>query len=146
MTLRDAICAEALTWRDTPYHDHAALKGIGCDCVGLLIGVAKAVQILSDAWQPGYYSPQWQLHKNEEQLLQVLTDLGCVQIPLEERVAGTILVFQYGRVCSHTAILVSTAPDYVLHAQRDLGRVVHQRLAGDLLERLRQAYRFPGIV
>ena len=147
MTIRDAICTEALTWQSTPWVHRQCLKGPqgGVDCVRVLEGTAKALGLLASDWQPPKYSPEWQWHHNEEELLRILGELGCSPVPLEQRQAGDILAFQYGRVCSHVAILVRATPEYVVHAQRDIGRVVHQRLAGDLLRRLRQAYCFPGV-
>jgi NlpC/P60 family putative phage cell wall peptidase len=32
---------EARTWVSTPFHWEASLKGIGCDCRGLLTGIAR---------------------------------------------------------------------------------------------------------
>ena len=38
-----AIVAEARAWIGTPYRHQASLKGVGCDCLGLLRGVWRAV-------------------------------------------------------------------------------------------------------
>jgi cell wall-associated NlpC family hydrolase len=44
MTLTcSAIVAEARSWIGTPYQHQASLKGVGCDCLGLLRGVWRAV-------------------------------------------------------------------------------------------------------
>jgi cell wall-associated NlpC family hydrolase len=37
----ERVWAEALTWRGTPFHWQASLKGVGCDCKGLIVGVAR---------------------------------------------------------------------------------------------------------
>ncbi|MFL5163197.1 MAG: peptidase P60, partial [Microvirga sp.] len=37
------ILAEARSWIGTPYRHQASLKGIGCDCLGLLRGVWRGV-------------------------------------------------------------------------------------------------------
>jgi cell wall-associated NlpC family hydrolase len=39
---RSAIVAEARTWIGTPYRHQASLKGVGCDCLGLVRGVPGA--------------------------------------------------------------------------------------------------------
>ena len=41
--LRARIVAEALSWVGTPYRDQASCKGAGCDCLGLVRGVWRAV-------------------------------------------------------------------------------------------------------
>lgn len=37
--MRSNIIAEAREWIGTPYHHQAMLKGVGCDCVGFVVGV-----------------------------------------------------------------------------------------------------------
>lgn len=145
MTIREQIIQEALSWNGTKWHHRSCLKGIGTDCVCLLAGVAKAVGLLAQEWQPPRYSPDHMLHSNEECLLGVLATLGCLPIPLGAQRSGDALIFQYGRVSSHAAILVADTPPYIVHAARDVGRVVHQRLSGPLLARLRQCFAFPGV-
>lgn len=39
--MRDAIVAEARSWLGTPFHWQASAKGKGCDCKGLVWGVAR---------------------------------------------------------------------------------------------------------
>lgn len=38
---RSSIVAEARAWIDTPFHWDQATKGVGCDCKGLVYGVAR---------------------------------------------------------------------------------------------------------
>jgi cell wall-associated NlpC family hydrolase len=71
-----------------------------------------------------------------------MEQVGCRRVPLDDRRPGTILLFQYGRVSSHAAILVAQDPEYLVHALLGHG-VRHHRLAGDLLARLRGCYAFP---
>lgn len=42
MLIGDAIAAEAETWVDTPFRWQGRVKGVGCDCKGLVAGVAAA--------------------------------------------------------------------------------------------------------
>ena len=44
---RAAIVAEARAWIGTPYRHQASLKGIGCDCLGLLRGIWRG-----EGWLP----------------------------------------------------------------------------------------------
>ena len=39
---RTDIVAEARAWIGTPYRHQASLKGVGCDCLGLVRGVWRA--------------------------------------------------------------------------------------------------------
>ena len=40
-----ALLTEARSWLDTPYHHQGRLKGVGVDCIGLIIGVAHALNL-----------------------------------------------------------------------------------------------------
>lgn len=42
MTIGDLIAAEAETWLGTPFRWQGRVKSVGCDCKGLIAGVATA--------------------------------------------------------------------------------------------------------
>lgn len=142
--VRQAIIDESLSWVGTPYHAQAHLKGIGVDCIGLIIGVAKAVGVLAPTYRPPIYSQEWHWHSNEELLQETLTLMQCPCLPVGQHQPGDMLVFQYGRVSSHVGIVLPEG--LLVHAVRDDGRVVAQRLTEALQGRLRAAYAFPGVL
>ena len=39
MIERETIVAAARGWLGTPYHPQASVKGVGCDCLGLIFGL-----------------------------------------------------------------------------------------------------------
>jgi NlpC/P60 family putative phage cell wall peptidase len=41
--LERAVVAEAMDWIGTPYRHQASRKGVGCDCLGLVRGVWRAL-------------------------------------------------------------------------------------------------------
>lgn len=45
--LRQAIVAEARTWKGTKFQHQGRLKGIGIDCIGLLFGVGRALELVN---------------------------------------------------------------------------------------------------
>jgi cell wall-associated NlpC family hydrolase len=45
MATRAEIIAEARTWLKTPWRHQGRLKGIGCDCVGHIVCVPRALGI-----------------------------------------------------------------------------------------------------
>lgn len=48
------IVAEAMSWIGTPFHPQASVKGVGCDCKGLVAGVAREIGLAEgDSWQAG---------------------------------------------------------------------------------------------
>ncbi len=48
--LRAAVWKEALEWRETPWVHHHMLKGVGTDCIGMIVGVGKNVGVLEFDW------------------------------------------------------------------------------------------------
>lgn len=55
---RAAIVAEARGWIGTPYRHQASLKGVGCDCLGLVRGVWRNC-IGDEPETPPPYAPDW---------------------------------------------------------------------------------------
>jgi NlpC/P60 family putative phage cell wall peptidase len=43
MLARSDIVAAARSWVGTPFHWEASVKGVGCDCKGLIAGVAREI-------------------------------------------------------------------------------------------------------
>lgn len=139
------IVVEALSWVKTPYMDQQCVKGAGVDCAMLLVGVAKACERLPQGWKVPVYSPEWHIHQNEEVFLATVHHLGCIPISHRPLSLGSILLFQYGRVSSHAAIVVTVEPEpYIVHASRSERYVTHHRLDNKLLGRLRQTFSFPN--
>ena len=48
MNRQDVVTA-AREWIDTPFHHQARLKGVGVDCVGLVIGVARELALVPES-------------------------------------------------------------------------------------------------
>ena len=55
---RQSIVTEARSWIGTPYRHQGSLKGAGCDCLGLVRGVWRAIYG-SEPEAPGPYTPNW---------------------------------------------------------------------------------------
>lgn len=114
--IRAAVVKEALTWHRTPYHHQASLKGVGVDCVFLLVRVFQTVGIVPADFNPGNYSREWYFHKSEE------VYLGGVQtyarpLPLgTEPLPGDVALYKVGKCVSHGAIIVDD--ELLIHANR----------------------------
>lgn len=142
------ILAEAPWWLGTPYHHRAAIRGQGCDCVGLLAGIALACKRLPADWTLPLYSPEWHWHQEHERLVEVLTGLGCLPLPLGQTPDGAIVLFRNEKALAHAGIMM---PDgMLLHAQRrpgipNRGRVELVRLTPQRLATLEAAYGWPAV-
>jgi len=45
MPSRAEVIAEARRWIDTPYHHMGRNRGASCDCIGLVIGIARRLRL-----------------------------------------------------------------------------------------------------
>lgn len=142
MTLREHLCAEALTWEHTPYHDLQALKGIGVDCAQFPLAVAKEVGLLSQTYQSPTYSPTWHLHQEGELYYRYLEAAGCREVAWEARQPGDIVLFRFGLTASHAAILLPHGD--MIHALAGKG-VLRHGLVGTWLALHDRVYVLPGV-
>lgn len=116
---RAAIVAEALSWLMTPYHHCARIKGAGVDCAQMPAAVFEACGLVPHLAPE--YSPQWMLHRDEEQYLSWIKP-HAREITREELKPGDLAVYKFGRVYSHSAIVID--PPTVIHAMQRAGAVV----------------------
>jgi NlpC/P60 family putative phage cell wall peptidase len=108
------IVAEALEWVGTPYRHQGSLKGVGCDCLGLVRGVWRAVYG-KEPEAPGPYAADWAEATGEDRLLAA-AGRHCAAKRKAEAIAGDLLLFRWRPdvPAKHTGILV--AEDRFIHA------------------------------
>jgi len=118
---RAAVAAEARAWLGTPYHHQASVKGVGCDCLGLLRGVWRAA-VGPEPEAMVAYTPDWGQATGEETLLAV-ANRHLVPIALAEATRGDVLVFRMKprAVAKHCGILVT--PSRFVHSHGKAGTV-----------------------
>lgn len=113
-TIADAAVDEALSWLGTPYRHQGRRKGVGCDCIGLVLGVWTAVYGAVPE-QPGLYAPDWAEASGAERLLAAVRR-HFVEKPPREMAAGDLLIFRWRPhlPAKHAGILVG--PDRFVHS------------------------------
>lgn len=139
LSLRAAILHEAREWLGTPYRHQASAKGAGCDCLGLIRGVWRAI-LGPEPQLPGPYTPDWAERGGGEQLLEAARRW---LVPCGEAMPGDVLLFRmaHDAPAKHCAIL--TEADTLIHAY--WGRaVLESRFARWWQERAAGAFAFPG--
>lgn len=112
---RAEIVTEALSWERTPYHPNARLKGIGVDCAQYPAAVYEAVSLIPHIAPE--YSPQWMLHRDEEQFLGWVREYAR-EIARDQVGPGDFAIWKFGRCFSHGAIVI------------DLPEVIHAVIRG----------------
>lgn len=122
---RDAILAEAVRWIGTPYCHQACKRGVGADCLGLIVGVWNAVAT-TPLELARHDQRSWAQHADGEPLLDGLRQFLNEQNPAEA-VPGDVLALRWRSrwPASHLAILM---PDTTIVHAYEGGRVVRSNL------------------
>jgi NlpC/P60 family putative phage cell wall peptidase len=105
-TVADSVVTEALTWLGTPYRHQGSRKGVGCDCLGLVLGVWRAVYGGAPEL-PGPYAPDWAEAGGEESLLAGIRR-NFAEKSIREMMTGDVLLFRWRPhlPAKHAGILV----------------------------------------
>lgn len=135
MVSRSEIIAEARTWLGTPFHHQGRLKGVGVDCAGVVIGVAKALG-LSD-----FDTTAYPRIPSAEQLRRAL-DANMESIFVQDAKEGDVLVFCFDREEQHVGFLSDVG---IIHSYSQVKKCVEHSLDATWKSRIRGAYRFRGI-
>jgi NlpC/P60 family putative phage cell wall peptidase len=140
--IRSAIIAEARSWIGTPYRHQASLKGVGCDCLGLVRGVWRALYGAEPEAVPAY-TRDWAEAARGEPLAQA-GFRHLAPVALDAVAPGDVLLFRWraGMTAKHAAIV--SAPSQMIHAH-DGAAVAEVAFAPWWRRRLAYAFRFPGV-
>lgn len=140
MTRAD-IVAEALSWVGTPYQHQASLKGVGCDCLGLVRGVWRALYGTEPELAPPY-TPDWAEARGAETLAEAAAR-HMTAVDVAAALSGDALLFRWraNLPAKHIGILVTG--DTFVHAQQGAA-VACVALSPWWRRRAAFAFRFPG--
>jgi NlpC/P60 family putative phage cell wall peptidase len=139
---REEIVAEARAWIGTPYRHQASLRGVGCDCLGLLRGVWRSLYGCEPETMPAY-APDGAEASGAETLAEA-AQRHLSAITPGEAAAGDVLLFRWRShmPAKHAAIL--SASDRMIHAY-DGAAVCEVHFAPFWRRRVAFAFRFPDI-
>lgn len=139
---RQTILETARSWIGTPYHHQQSLKGIGCDCLGLIRGIYRELYGFEPETPPAY-TADWAEATGRETLAEAARR-HLHEIHLLEAGAGDILLFRWRSwlPAKHTAII--STQNKIIHAYN--GQSVSEApLHASWKKRIGFAFRFPGI-
>ncbi|MEM6711464.1 MAG: NlpC/P60 family protein [Pseudomonadota bacterium] len=123
---QSAIMVEAERWLGTPYCHQAARRGVGADCLGLVVGVWQAVSGTKVALTRAN-TRAWARHAKGEPLLDGLRQV-LVECPVGDAQPGDVLALRWRHTwpASHLSILMDD--ETMIHAYEG-GQVVRSHLA-----------------
>ena len=140
---RAELLAEARSWIGTPYRHQASLKGVGCDCLGLVRGLWRQFVGPEPVPVPAY-SPQWaEAGSAGESLLQAA---GTWLVPVAGTGApGDVVLFRWrdGAPVKHAGLLSETGG--LIHAYERAG-VIESPLVPAWSRRISHVFSFPGVL
>ncbi|QDG79769.1 peptidase P60 [Labrenzia sp. PHM005] len=143
-TVRAAVLTEARTWIGSPYRHQASCKGGGCDCLGLLRGIWRALYGLEPQDIPSY-TADWAETGGAETLIEA-GRTWLQEITLEVAQPGDVLVFRWrdGVPAKHVGILSGplTESPMLIHAYERVG-VLESPLVPAWHRRIAAVFSFP---
>lgn len=94
---------ELESWENTPFRHLCGVKGMGCDCIHFVVRIIETFGL--GPFKVPEYPKDWHLHRSEELLKRGLTSqVPHIEINPFDPKDGDILLFKFGRVCSHAGI------------------------------------------
>lgn len=137
---RAAVLSCARGWIDTPYRHQASVRGVGCDCLGLVRGIWRELYGEEPEAVPNY-TPDWAEKSDAETLLSAAQRW---LLPQNDPQAGDVFLFRLrpGVPCKHVGIVGPN--ETVIHAY--WGRsVVSSWLDPFWRRRIAFAFSFPPL-
>jgi NlpC/P60 family putative phage cell wall peptidase len=139
---QEHILRIAESWIGTPYRHQASLKGVGCDCLGLIRGVWRELYGSEPETVPGY-SMGWAEAGAGEWLAQAAAR-HMTPIALEMAGAGDVLLFRWRPALPAKHAAIHAGDNRMIHAQ-DNAAVAAVTLDRFWTKRLAFAFRFPAV-
>ena len=143
MIARAAIIATAREWLGTRWQHQASLKGIGCDCIGLIVGVAHECGVAeAAAWAVDSRGQGYGRAPDPAMLLAACADY-LNPLPKVAARPADILLMRFSKEPQHFAIL--SVGGNIIHAYAQARRVVEHRLDALWRSRIVGAYALRGV-
>lgn len=130
--MKDRIVAIAREYDQTPYIHQGRVKGVGIDCIGLVICVCKELGLIDFDYFDYDRTP------DSSQLMELL-EKHCT--PTIDPEPGDILVFRIKREPQHVGIMTDLG---IIHAYQGAGKVVEHSLDDWWLKRNVAAFVLPS--
>jgi hypothetical protein len=127
------VVEKARTWLNTPFHPQGRIKGIGCDCLGLILGVADEVDAVSCKYGRSLcnYDIETYSFLRDGKLLDNAMKTHLFEIQrthwMTEILIGYVLLLSFGKSHRHLAIVSEVMKDgqfRIIHSCLGVRRVI----------------------
>lgn len=127
----DYLVDIAREWLGTPFLHQGRRKHIGCDCIGLMLGVMDEAGIWVDGVSPLKLDvPDYTMQPDGKRLKAALVRY-LQPVPIDKMVPGHIALMRFEREPQHVGIIGDYQRDNALsliHCYQQAGKVVEHRL------------------
>ncbi|MCA2373646.1 C40 family peptidase [Agrobacterium genomosp. 3 str. CIP 111-78] len=137
------VLAVAQGWIGTPYRHQASLKGVGCDCLGLVRGIWRELYGAEPELLPPY-APDWAERGGEDRLMAA-AKRHFVPLPgMEQAQPGDLLLFRWRADAPAKHLGILAGPQHFIHAYEQAA-VVCSALVPGWKRRIAGTFRFPDL-
>lgn len=142
----DRIVASARTWVGTPFQHQRALKGVGCDCIGLIVAVMRDLgqEPAPEDYDEYYYSRTPNPRAMGAKLAKYFDKMDFpIRTPAPD---GAIAWMQWRHgLPMHLAIMATfEGRRTMIHAFEHVGKVVEHGFSGEWPRRVASWWKFRG--
>ena len=140
ITRMDAV-AEARSWIDTPFQHQQSLKGVACDCVGLIKGVGVALGLVDYDDKSAKARPflNYRMMPDSKKMREGLSAF-LVPISVNDALPADILFLAWTKEPQHLALVTDLG---IIHSYSGVGKVVEHSFDERWQRRVTSAYRYP---
>lgn len=144
MPRADDILAEAREWIKTPFRHQGALKGVGCDCVGLIKGVGQATGAINNVDNRWEKYRHYRRTPNPRQMRAGMEDF-LIQITAEQAMPGDIVWMEWRENLPMHLGIIGVIDDRrtLIHAFRRVRMVTEHGLTREWVDMINSYWRYP---
>lgn len=141
---RSAVIAAARAWIGTPYRHQASLKGVGCDCLGLVRGVWRDLYGDEPEVAPPYGAGWAETPRLRGEPLAEAARRHLMAVALPDFAPGDVLLFRWRGHLPAKHAAIASGQGRMIHAQEGAA-VCEVTLSPWWRRHLAYAFRFPAI-
>lgn len=142
MISRAQVVTTAREWIGTRFHHQASVKGAGCDCIGLIRGVARELGLV-DPFETGEASKYFGYGRTPDPTLlleacDAYMDPGTGDL-------GDVLVMRFEKEPQHFAFVSCLSPRRMIHAYAQARKVAENGIDQLWQSRILRVYCLRGV-
>lgn len=137
----EQVLALAESWIGTPYRHQSSLKGVGCDCLGLVRGIWRDLYG-NEPELPPPYARDWAERSGEDRLLAAAQRHFAPVATMAKARPGDMLLFRWRPDCAAKHVGIVAGADHFIHAYEG-AEVLRSALVPSWRRRIAGIFRFP---